>query len=72
MSPCAAPNCTAPAKPGQLMCWDCWKRTPRPLQRAVNAAWRNVRRDTQSYREARDAAIAWHRDNPISTQGSMF
>lgn len=70
--PCAAPDCTAPAKAGQLMCLSCWKRTPRALQRAVNAAWRNIRHDTQAYREARDAAVEWHRANPITVQRNLL
>jgi hypothetical protein len=71
--PCAVETCTAPAKTGQLMCLPCWKATPRDLQRAVNATWRNIRKDSAAYREARDAAIAWHRGRASSNaQGGLF
>lgn len=55
-----------------LMCLDCWRRVPRALQRAVNATWRNYRRDPEAYLDARGAAITWHRDNPVSGQGSLI
>lgn len=62
--PCAVEGCVSPAKPDQLMCLPCWRATPRELQQAVNRTWRNYRRDPEPYREAREKAIAWHRDQP--------
>jgi hypothetical protein len=71
--PCAAENCTAPAKLGQLMCLPCWKALPRELQRAVNATWARFRSDPHAYRDAREAAIAWHRGRSSSpTQGNLL
>jgi hypothetical protein len=69
---CAADGCIAQAKPGQLMCWPCWKRVPRALQRAVNETWRNYRRDPESYLSAKGAAIQALRDNPKPEQGSLI
>lgn len=58
--PCAAPDCSAPAEPGQLMCKPCWFALPPKLRRKVNATWRNYRREPAPYREARDEAIEFH------------
>lgn len=72
MPTCAAPDCTAPAKTGMLMCPPCWKRTPRDLQREVNATWWNVKRDVPAYRAARDAAVEWRREHPVAgVQGGL-
>lgn len=32
---CAIPDCTRPAKDGQLMCWPHWRRMPKILNRAI-------------------------------------
>lgn len=75
MAVCAAPACTAPAKAGQLMCLACWRRTPMPLQRVVNRTWRAMGRSAESiveYRIARDAAVDWHRENPLSKQRTFL
>ncbi len=69
--PCAVEDCTAAAKPNQLMCLPCWKRTPQALQRAVNSTWRNYRRDPEAYLVARGKAIAWHREQS-GAQGSLL
>lgn len=55
---CAIPGCTNGAKPHQLMCWPHWRRVPKVLNHAVFDTYANIRKDPQSYREARDAAIA--------------
>jgi len=55
---CAIPNCTRPAKDHQLMCWPHWCRVPKALNRAVFAAYRNLRSDPGTYRAARGAAVA--------------
>lgn len=33
--PCAIPDCSRPAKTGQLMCWPHWRRVPKVLNRAI-------------------------------------
>lgn len=55
--PCPIDGCTRLAKDGQLMCWPHWRRVPKPLNRAVFETYRNLRRDPETYRQARDAAI---------------
>jgi hypothetical protein len=55
---CAIPDCERPAKDGQLMCWPHWRRVPRALNHAVFDTYRNIRNDSNAYRQARDAAIA--------------
>lgn len=72
--PCATEACSAPAKPGQLMCWPCWKRLPQALQRKVNSTWRNYRRDPQAYTDARDEAVRWQAEHPprAAQQGRML
>lgn len=54
---CAIPNCSRPAKDGQLMCWPHWRRVPRHINHMVFDTWRNYRGDPTAYRQARDAAI---------------
>lgn len=39
------------------MCWPHWCRVPKVLNRAVFAAYANLRADPGTYREARQAAI---------------
>lgn len=68
--PCANPSCTAPAKAGQLMCWPCWKALPREIRNKVNRTWRNVRRDSGAYRDARDEAVRWHAER--ASQEGLF
>lgn len=60
--PCPAEGCTKEAKPGQLMCWPHWKGLPRVIQNAVNATWRNVRREPDAYRIAREKALDHYRN----------
>lgn len=70
---CAVEGCATAAKRGQLMCWPHWKITPTKLQRAVNATWRSFRDDSRPYYAAREAAIAWHRDQSSpERQAAMF
>lgn len=72
--PCAAPGCTVLVAHDKLMCTRHWFALPKGLQVEVNRTWHRYRRDPESYREAREKAVAWHRDhssNP-NTQGSMF
>jgi hypothetical protein len=57
-NPCPIKDCTRHAKPGQLMCWPHWRRVPKPLNHAVFETYRNLRRDPEAYRSARDQAIA--------------
>lgn len=57
-NPCPVEGCERLAKPNQLMCWPHWKRVPKALNHAVFDTYRNIRRDPEAYREARDAAIA--------------
>lgn len=57
-NPCPVKGCTAHAKPQQLMCWPHWRRVPKALNHAVFDTYRNMARDPNAYREARDAAIA--------------
>jgi hypothetical protein len=40
------------------MCWSHWRRVPRALNHAVFDAYRNLRSDPWTYRQARDAAIS--------------
>ena len=57
MSMCAIPGCGKVVKPEMLMCLAHWRQVPRYEQRQVWDTWRNVRRDPETYRVARDAAI---------------
>ena len=57
-NPCPVKGCTAHAKPGQLMCWPHWRRVPKALNRAVFETFFSIRIDPESYRQARDGAIA--------------
>ncbi len=40
------------------MCWPHWCRVPKILNRAVFAAYHNLRYDPSAYRKVRDEAIA--------------
>lgn len=37
-------GCGLVAMPGRLMCIDCWRLVPLPLQDEVSSTWRNYRR----------------------------
>lgn len=71
--PCAAPNCDVRCDHDKLMCLPHWRLVSRETQREVWAAWRNVHRDPETYREAREKAIAEvaARD-PAAGQGGLF
>lgn len=60
--------CPRPIAQGLLMCAHHWHQVPRDLQDAVNRTWRGFRHAqgpqrkltaVKSYRDARDAAVAW-------------
>jgi len=56
---CPARGCARPVPPGMLMCPADWRRVPKPLQRAVWAAWDDGRgQGTPAHRAACRAAIA--------------
>ncbi len=69
---CAVPNCERDAKTGQLMCLAHWRRLPKPIRDAVWETWAEVKRNPHAYREARAAAINYHRDDPGDKQGSLI
>jgi hypothetical protein len=57
MHDCAAPGCRKSVKSDQLMCKRHWYKVPKDLRDEVWATWRNVKRDRESYHDARDRAI---------------
>ncbi len=59
---CAVEDCSAQIPAGRLMCFPHWKTLPQKLQRAVNATWKNYRRDPEAYLDARGNAIKHFRD----------
>jgi hypothetical protein len=71
---CPVDGCNATARPGQLMCWNHWKGLPIRTQSNVNATWRNVRRDPDAYRVARDKALDYYRNggNGHPAQGDLL
>jgi len=56
-NPCPVKDCTAHAKPGQLMCWPHWRRVPKILNHAVFETFATCRSEPEAYRKARSAAI---------------
>lgn len=60
--PCRAPGCPRILPYHLLMCPPHWRRVPRPVQREVYAAWREVQEQggalTDRYLQAVEAAIA--------------
>ena len=43
---CRIPDCSRPAKDGQLMCWPHWRRVPKALNRAILHTYANGPRDS--------------------------
>lgn len=74
MPKCAIDDCLEQITPDRLFCKAHWFATPKPIRAAVNRTWRDIAHDREAYREAREKAIQWHRDNPnkANRQGSMF
>ena len=57
MHSCAAPACESQVPNDWLMCKRHWYKVPKDLRDEVWATWRNVKRDPESYRDARERAI---------------
>jgi len=59
---CRVDHCLAQVAPRYLMCWPHWRRVPRELQVAVEAAFvpgqERTKRFTRAYVEAAEVALA--------------
>lgn len=57
-------GCGAEVEHDKLSCRQCWFRLPRPLRKAINAAWQAVDVDPAPHRAALASARRWYERNP--------
>jgi hypothetical protein len=72
-SECPIDDCTNARGPGKLVCFSCWRKVPKSLQRRVYAAWNDgdITDDYDAAVEAVHAAVAtWNREHPSQLERS--
>jgi len=69
---CRANGCRERIPLGRLMCRTHWFALPRPLQRAINVTWRNVRRDREAYEDNVREAVRLLDAQGSAQQGSLL